>query len=231
MAEGPREGMAATDIYEPTNRVLLANNLRLDRNVISPIAEAYDTVTPALVQHLIGNGLQHLDLPKDFANYVLQGDVDRGLETLGRFTLNTVLGAGGLLDPATEFGLPRESTDFGITLGKYGVGEGPYIILPLLGPSNVRDFGGFVVDRAFNPMTYFSGFPGSEAVGPGLTGLGIIDRRNRSREFIDDVFYNSADPYVTIRSGYLQRRRAKVAGEEGAVDNLPDIFDDEEVTQ
>ena len=225
--EASSSGFAAADPYEQTNRHFLDGNLRLDRNVLRPAAQAYDFVTPELFQHLITNGLRHLDLGKDFANYLLQGDVDRSLETFGRFTVNTVVGAGGLLDPATEFGLPKQGTDFGITLGKYGVGEGGYLVLPLLGPTTVRDAAGFVVDRAFSPSAYFGAAGVPEAVGPGLTALGFIERRDRHFEFIDEALYKSADPYVTLRAGYLQRRRAAIAGEEGAEQLLPDIFDDE----
>ncbi|MEM6624022.1 MAG: VacJ family lipoprotein [Pseudomonadota bacterium] len=229
-ATGPREGFAASDPYEPTNRAIHEFNVELDRFVLRPVSQGYDIVTPTLVQHLVGNGLSHLDLTNDFANYVLQGDVDRALETLGRFTLNTIIGAAGLLDPATEFGLPKEDTDFGITLGKYGVEEGPYVVLPFLGPSTVRDTGGFVVDRAFSPTTYIGIFADGELIadvaGPAVTGMAVIDGRASNAELIDNVLYNSPDSYVTIRSAYLQRRRAKIAGDQGALDQLPDIFDE-----
>ena len=227
-ADAPPPGdFAAADPYEQTNRFFLRGNIRLDRNILRPAAQAYDLVTPELFQHLITNGLRHLDLTKDFANYLLQGDVDRSLETFGRFTVNTIAGAGGLLDPATEFGLPKQGTNFGITLGMYGVEEGGYLVLPLLGPTTVRDAAGFVVDRAFSPSAYFGAAGVPEAVGPGLTALGFIERRDRFFDFVDEALYNSADPYVTLRAGYLQRRRAAIAGDEGAEKLLPDIFDDE----
>lgn len=230
-AEGPRSGLAADDPYEPTNRFFHENNLRLDRYVLRPVAQGYDYVTPELFKHLIGNGISHLGLPGDVANYALQGDADRSLDALGRFTLNTIMGAGGFLDPATEFGLRRDKTDFGVTLGTYGIGEGFYLVLPVLGPSTVRDTAGFVVDRAFSPMTYVGAFTAADAAGPVVSGLEIVDRRNRNADIIDDVLYNSPDSYVTIRSGYLQRRRAQIAGEDGVQDNLPDIFDDETPSQ
>lgn len=230
-AEGPRDGLAATDKFEPTNRVIHNNNVRLDRNVLRPVSEGYGFVTPTLFKHLIGNGISHLELPKDFANYLLQGDMERSLDTLGRFTINTVVGAAGFLDPAKEFGLPKQSTDFGITLGTYGVGEGNYLVLPLLGPSTMRDVTGFVVDRAFSPTTYVGLFTAADAVGPLTTGLEFVDRRNRNADLIDEVLYNSPDSYVTLRSAYLQRRRAQIAGDEGVQNNLPDIFDDEAPAQ
>jgi len=226
-ATGPREGFAASDPLEPANRVFHEVNVRLDRFLLRPVAQGYDLVTPTVVKHMIGNGFDHLDSVSHLANHILQADVDGTMETLGRFTINTVFGAGGLLDPATEFGLSKQDTDFGITLGKNGVAEGPYLMLPVLGPSTLRDLGGFVVDQAFSPTTYIGSVADSDAVGPLLTGLDVVDNRDRNRDLIDDVLYESADSYVTIRSAYLQRRRARIAGDEIG-DQLPDIFDEPE---
>ncbi len=229
-ADGPRDGFAATDPYESFNRSILKGNLRADTYIVRPATVAYDTATPELVQHLVSNGLSHLGLATDFANYLLQADLNGSAKTLGRFALNTVLGAGGLLNPADEFGLRREANDFGLTLARYGVGEGPYLVLPLLGPTTLRDASGFVVDRAFSPTAYVGLVGSLDAVGPVTTGLGFIDARNRNFEIIDDVLYKSEDPYVTLRAAYLQRRRAAVGGEETPGSRLPDIFDDEGTT-
>lgn len=223
---GPRDGFAETDDYEPTSRAFHSFNTGMDRYVVRPVTQAYDFATPALVQHMVGNGLNHIDLTKDFANYLLQGDVDRSLETLGRFTLNTILGMGGLLDPATEFGLPKETTDFGLTLASYGVGEGTYLVLPVIGPTTVRDAAGFVVDRAFDPLTYAGAYTDFGFGGTIKTGVGIVDARNRNFDIIDEILYESEDSYVTLRAAYLQRRRAQVSGGVSTEENLPDIFED-----
>lgn len=228
---GPRDGFAATDEYEPMSRAFHEGNVRLDSNILRPAAQVYDFITPTLFKHLIGNGLSHLDLPADFANYVLQGDVDRALETFGRFTMNTIMGAAGLLDPATEFGLPRQQTDFGITLGKHGVGEGSYLVLPFMGPTTVRDTAGFVVDIAFSPTFYLGQFIAMDGLGLSVTAADIVHERDAQFEFIDDVLYNSEDSYVTIRSAYLQRRRSQIAGPENSADVLPDLFADEPETE
>lgn len=213
------------DPYEGFNRRMHSVNLVLDRNIIRPAAQGYDTVTPELFQHLIGNGLDFLDQPQYLANYLLQGDIEASLRVLGRITLNTVLGV-GLLDPATEFGLPSEPTDFGITLGKWGVGEGAYLVLPAFGPTTFRDLGGDIVDRGFTPSTYVGLFTDVDLFGPTVAVVGVIDQRDRNADLIDEVLYNSPDSYVTLRSVYLQRRRALIQGETSP-DSLPDIFDDE----
>ena len=222
--------LSDTDKTTGFNRAMHEFNLALDRNVLRPAAKGYDFVTPALFKHLIGNGFSHLELPGDFINYVLQGEVDPALETLGRFTVNTVVGAGGLLDPATEFGLSKQETDFGVTLGRHGVAEGNYFVLPFIGPTTTRDAVGSVVGRAFHPLTYL-GFiaPGvSPEAGIGIRVLGAVDTRDRRADLIDEILYESADSYISLRSVYLQRRRALVAGDEAAAETLPDIFEQEE---
>jgi len=223
----PNADLSAADPYEGTNRAIHKFNLALDRNVLYPVAQGYDAVTPTTIKHILGNGFSHLDLPGNFANHLLQGEIDPALRTLGRFTINTVLGAGGLLDPATEFGLPKEDTDFGVTLGKAGVGEGPYLILPLLGPTTGRDLAGSIVDVAFRPTTYIGAIDASltPEVPMAIRTLDVIDARDRNKDVIDDVLYKSEDSYVSLRSVYLQRRRALVAGDTSGADALPNIFE------
>ena len=223
----PQAELSATDPHEGFNREMLEVNLALDRNVLRPVAQGYDFVTPALVKHLLGNGFNHLDLPGDFANYLMQGEIDPALETLGRFTINTVLGAGGLLDPATEFGLPKDDTDFGITLGKHGVGEGTYWVLPIVGATTTRDAFGGIVDIALTPTTYLGLIDPalSPEVGLALVVGEAVDKRDRNGDLIDELLYESADPYISVRSVYLQRRRSEVAGDKAGAEALPDIFD------
>lgn len=220
------DNLAATDTHPEFNRAIHDFNLGLDRNLLRPLAQGYDVVTPTLFKHLIGNGFSHLELPADFVNYVLQGEVDPALETLGRFTINTVMGI-GVLDPATEFGLAKTDTDFGITLAKHGVAEGTYWVLPVFGPSTTRDAFGKVVDFAIDPMTYMGGVlgPRSTEISLAMRATEMIDARNRYADVIDDLLYESADSYVSLRSVYLQRRRAQAAGREGGAEALPDIFD------
>ncbi|MEM8793349.1 MAG: VacJ family lipoprotein [Pseudomonadota bacterium] len=227
---GPGAPIAERDPFENTNRRFHKANVFLDRNLVRPAAQGYDFVTPATFQFLLGNAIDHLDSVGDFANYVIQGDVDNALVTFGRFVVNTVLGAGGLLDPATEFDLPKGETDFGVTLGKYGVGEGAYLVLPLLGPSTTRDAWGSIVDRtAFNPRFYVGVFVDGtivDAALPAATVFEVVEARARNADLVDDILYESADSYVTLRSIFLQRRDALIGGTEASED-LPDIFDEE----
>lgn len=225
----PQADFAAADPFEGFNRNMHDVNLFLDTNLIRPAAQGYDFVTPTTIKFLIGNGFSHLDLPGDFANHLLQGEIKPALRTLGRFTLNTVLGAGGLLDPATEFGLPKEDTDFGITLGRHGVGEGAFLVLPLLGPSTTRDLAGRAGDLAFRPTTYLGLVASGTTpeVPLALTATETVDLRNRNFALIDDLLYKSDDSYVSVRSVYLQRRRAMVAGDNAGAEALPDIFENQ----
>lgn len=226
-AEGPREGLATTDPYEPFNRVMLEGNKRLDQVIMRPVAQGYDFAVPETLRFVFRNQVDYVSTPVYFANYLLQGDIENSLETLGRFMLNTVIGGAGMLDPATEFGLPSQETDFGITLARWGLEEGPFFVLPLVGPTTVRDMAGSVVDRAFYPLTYVGPFTELDGLSPAVTGVGLIETRAENADLVDQLLYETEDPYVTLRAAYLQRRRAQIAGEEGAVENLPDIFDEE----
>mgnify|MGYP006278015127 CR=1 FL=1 len=228
---GTGASFSERDPYEDTNRSFHEFNLALDRNVLRPVSQGYDTVTPTLIQHLLGNAFSHLDTVGDFANYLLQGEMEAAGTALGRLTVNTILGAGGALDPATEFGLPKEDTDFGVTLGRHGVEEGAYLVLPFLGPSTTRDLAGRVVDRAFDPTTYIGlGVEGTavDVTLPASGAVEVIDDRNRNADLIDDVLYESEDSYISLRTIYLQRRDALIAGGDDAGAALPDIFDDDE---
>lgn len=223
-AATPGEGDLVADPYESTNRSIHALNKGLDQIVLKPAAQSYDFVTPTLFKHLFGNAFSHLDLPGVFVNNVLQGDGNEALATFGRFAVNTIVGAGGTLDPATEFGLPLQKTDFGLTLATWGVDEGVYLELPLFGPSTTRDALGLIVDMAFQPGTYVTG--GAEVTIAKVTvrALQLVDTRDRNAALIDDLLYRSEDSYITVRASYIQNRRRAAAGGETDVDALPDLF-------
>lgn len=222
-AVDPNADQLIADPLEDVNRTIHTFNKGVDTAVLQPVTAGYNFVMPTLFRHLLENASNHLALPATFANHVLQGEADLAVETLGRFTINTVGGL-GLLDPATEGGLPMRETDFGITLAKWGVGEGAYIELPLLGPSTARDAFGIIVDNAFQPTTYISG--GSELTIATATvrGASIVEARDRNAGIIDELLYNSDDSYVSLRSSYIQNRRREVSGGKTDVDALPDLF-------
>jgi phospholipid-binding lipoprotein MlaA len=210
------------DPFEETNREIHEFNKGWDTVLIRPASQVYQEITPGVVRLLVGNGLDMLDLPAIFVNNLLQGDPLAALRTAGRFGINMALG-GGLLDPATEFGLPKESTDLGVTFAKWGFEEGPYVELPLLGPATTRDAVGRVTEIALDPFNFLTGVPQIEALGPGTAVLGIVELRAENETVIDRAFYETEDSYVTTRSGYVQFRRRRVAG--GVTEEqIPDVF-------
>jgi len=219
-------GALIADPYENVNRAVHSFNVAADTVVLRPVAMAYDTVTPTLFQHMISNFVDHLRLPVVFFNNIFQGDVDEALATLGRFGVNTIVGAGGLLDPATEVGLPYDPTDFGLTLASHDASEGPFIMLPLFGPSTGRDAVGRLVDFGLDPLTYIGVGEGAGATAATAARFAtppVVDR-SENFEVIDQVLYESEDSYVTLRAAYVQSRRAQAA--HGVLDpeNLPDVF-------
>lgn len=228
-ASSPSEpGALIADPYQETNRSIHGFNKGVDTALLKPVSEAY-AIIPHPIRHVVNNELQHLRLPGIFINRVLQGDVEEASAAVGRFGINTVIGLAGLLDPATEFGLPFTPTDFGVTLAVWGVEEGIYHELPLFGPATTRDAVGRVVNFALDPA--FLVTTGVVELGTALsvantakTPVEVVNARHQNAELIDDVFYASDDSYVTARSGYVQFRRRLVDGETDP-ENLPDIFE------
>lgn len=204
---------ALRDPWENTNRKIYAANKKLDKYVALPVTRAYRAVTPAAARHGISNGLSNIGEPLSFANAVAQGKIKQAFRTLDRFLINSVIGVGGLADRATDLGRPEEPEDFGQTLAWWGVKSGPFVMLPLLGPSTIRDTVGFGVDIATNPFDY-----GRRAVVPFTIYVTIgkfvgqtIDLRSRLIDSgADGLLANSLDEYATVRSAYLQRRQSLI---------------------
>ncbi len=215
-------GADQNDPYESFNRQVFALNEKLDRNVALPAAKFYVHVVPEPLRDGVHNGLTNLSAPVTFANDVLQADGLHAVQTLGRFVVNSTIGLAGLVDVATPMGIPGHDEDFGETLGMYGVGEGPYLVLPLLGPSNPRDAVGHVVDIAFDPLTYI----GMREKGWWMAGrnvLGIVDERAQNIDTLDNIEKSSVDLYATLRSLYRQHRAAAIRGGQPDLQNLPNI--------
>lgn len=184
------------DPYEGFNRSVHGFNMTIDRWFLKPVATGYKEITPVFVQSRVSNFFTNLKGINVVLNDFLQGKVEQGASDIGRFTTNSTLGVLGLFDVATDMGIESHNEDFGQTLAVWGVGEGSYLVLPIMGPTTTRDGAASVFDRAANPGTYVPGVGIVE---------GINDRANAqgALNFIDEA---ALDPYVFMRESYLQYR-------------------------
>lgn len=191
------------DPLEPTNRAIFEFNRQLDRYAIKPVAQAYHDVVPEPGRRAVHNFLDNLKQPIVFANDVAQADFDRAFVTLARFVVNSTIGAFGLFDVATDQGYPRQQGDFGQTLFAWGVPDGPYLVLPLLGPSNPRDAVGYGVDAYADPFGLWADSFAFDASRFAASG---IDQREQVLGELDRIEQTSLDFYATIRSLWRQQR-------------------------
>ncbi len=198
------------DPAEPVNRAIFKANLAADHAVLHPVAQAYVDHVPQPVRQGIRNIVQNLQEPANAVNDLLQGHVGEAWQSVGRLAVNTTVGAGGIVDVAKIWGLPRHRADFGETLAIWGVHEGPFVELPLLGPSNPRDAVGTVVDLALNPLSYVGGAPATYA-SLAAGGADVVDTRARHLKDLDELERNSLDYYAELRSVYRQHRDAQIA--------------------
>jgi phospholipid-binding lipoprotein MlaA len=207
-AQAPDEGTA--DPYENTNRAIFNFNQGLDKAVLLPVANAYRAVLPPTARDMVHDFLQNLNAPIIFANDVLQAQPGLAAETFGRALINTTIGFGGLFDVAGKMGIPFHTNDLGITLATWGVGSGPYLMLPVLGPSNPRDLFGDVADGFGDPGNIVAGnhhLLWATFLRGTTSG---IDERSRNIESLGEIERTSLDFYATIRSLARQRRAAQV---------------------
>jgi len=206
------------DPWEDTNRGIFSFNKAVDENVLVPVAKTYRTVIPPPMRQSMHDFMQNLNGPVIFANDMLQGEVRLAGNTLGRLLLNTTIGIGGMFDVATLVGIPYHSNDLGITFAVWGFKAGPYVVVPVLGPSNPRDLVGQVGDGFADPGNYVaSGHHFLWAV-VARTATAGIDERSRNIESLADIERTALDNYATIRSLYRQRREAQIRHEQS---NLP----------
>ncbi len=210
------------DPWEGFNRRMFAVHEAIDTAVLEPVARGYRAVTPAPVRHGVRNLLRNLNAPVIFVNDVLQGEIGRAGQTAARFGVNTTIGVGGVLDPATSLGLERHDEDFGQTLAVWGVDAGPYIFVPILGPTTLRDGAGRFIDNAFDPLNYSTGEDADEAraIRAALAGLSA---REDLLDTMDDIRATSVDPYATIRSAYGLLRASAIENGRGDVQDLPEF--------
>jgi phospholipid-binding lipoprotein MlaA len=206
------------DPLEEINRSIFGFNQAVDQAVLVPAAKTYRTVVPPPMQQSIHDFLQNLNNPVIFANDVLQGQLSLAGNTLARTAINTTVGIGGMFDVAKTMGIPHHSNDMGITLATWGFAEGPYIMVPVLGPSNPRDIVGSVVDGFADPGDYVAGQHHLYYAILARKVTSGIDVRSRNIESLADIEKTSLDYYATIRSLHRQRRAAQIRHEQP---NLP----------
>jgi phospholipid-binding lipoprotein MlaA len=217
---------AAGDPYEGFNRSMFKLGMSLDRAIARPIAHAYIRAFSPTVRNGVHNVLQNLDEPLVFMNDVLQVRPSRAARTVGRFATNSTLGFAGIVDVAAKNGLPPQDNDFGATLAHYGIGSGPYLFVPLLGPSDARDLTGGVVDFFSDPVKYVR-FKGDTAFDLTRTAVGAVDSRASVDSAMNALDTSAADPYATVRSVYRQKRAADLSGGKSTIESLPDLPEEE----
>ena len=233
--EAVAEYERANDPFEPFNRVVFQANLIGDKFILRPVVKTYNNAVPKPVRNGVSNVVANLLEPWTFINQGLQAKPKGAGETLGRFLINSTIGILGIFDVATDIGLEKADEDFGQTLAVWGVGEGPYLMLPFFGPSNPRDTVGLAAEFFFDPMgfvideadvkkDFFLGFDAETYI---HFAIEQFDKRARNDEVFDEL-YKADDPYVLARSAYRQLRIFEVS--DGAIDTSEDeedMFDEE----
>jgi phospholipid-binding lipoprotein MlaA len=195
------------DPWERMNRTTFKVNTALDHAIARPVARAYEKVTPRPVRTGVSNFMDNLFYPVTMGNDLLQLKFKPLAQATGRFLLNTTVGVGGLFDPATTVGLPKNEEDLGQTFGYWGAKPGPYLVIPILGPSDVRDGIGKIGDAYMNPLTYVHS--DYNYIRYTIVGVGLIDTRYRllpQDKLLDEAY----DPYTLLKNAYLQRRQYQV---------------------
>ena len=217
---------AAYDVSDPLevpNRFVFAANEAVDVLALRPAAEVYVGLVPDPVRDAIHNFIDNLMAPLYIANNLLQGNFEGAQFATGRFLTNTILGAGGIADVATQAGIPNRPEDFGQTLAVWGVGDGPYLVLPLLGPSNARDAVGYGVDTVGDPIRVWAYANDHKGLMLTRAGVNAVDRRSEVLKSVDDLRRNSLDFYATVRSLHQQQRQAEIANKPVGGPDFPDF--------
>lgn len=215
-----------SDPWERVNRRFFAVQQGLDRKIFGPLARGYGGIVPGFVRKGIGNFAQNLTEPLVMVNDLLQGHPGRAASTLGRFAINSTFGVAGVVDVAQKGRIPHHDNGFGLTLGRWGMKPGPYIFLPLLGPSTLRDSVGDGADIGLNPLNYVS-YRNKAVIGAVVVVAQGLDTRVNAARDLETINETSTDPYATLRSYYLQNRAAEVAEKPVEIQTLPD-FDESE---
>lgn len=217
----PNAGDNPADPYEVANRHIYAFNDALDRAVLKPVAQGYRKVTPDIVEDGVSNVFDNLFAPSHALNNTLQGKAGDGVGQAFRFLVNSTFGVFGIFDVASCIGIEKKPEDFGQTLAVWGVDQGSYLVLPLLGPSSTRDVWRYPEEIATNPTTYLF-WNEDWWAGWTLTALGVVDTRARLLK-LEDLRAGTLDEYTAVRDAYLANRRRLVA--DGGVDDPNDELD------
>ncbi|MBT3917216.1 MAG: VacJ family lipoprotein [Rhodospirillaceae bacterium] len=225
-AEALAEYNKINDPIEPTNRFIFSFNQGLDKGIIKPVTSLYRALFPEVVRTGVHNFLNNLKTPVVLANDVLQGESERAGDTIIRFVINSTAGIAGFRDQAADWGWEPHDEDFGQTLAVWGVGEGPYIMLPLFGPSNPRDAIGKVVDFFLDPINWWAENSDNDWVPLTRTIISGIDTRDQLWDVLDDLKKSSIDFYAAIRSLYRQRRNEDISNGAGSKNNETPNFSD-----
>ena len=204
------EGNELDDPIEPLNRFVFAINDAIDTIILRPLVGIYSFVTPVPAKKALRKAFRNLNEPVVFANKLLQAEFSEAGIVLGRLAVNSTVGVAGLFEVAEDWGMPRQQADFGQTLFRYGVGPGPYVVLPLLGPSSLRHAGGRGVDTLLHPRTYFL----PTGTNLALTGGQVAVIREQLIEPLDQLKESSIDYYSALRSAYYQNRLKTTRGEQ-----------------
>lgn len=214
-----------SDPWEKPNRAFYNFNDSLDRNFFTPVAKGYVWATPKPVRAGVTNAFENVNYLNVMANDLLQGKVSDFASDSGRFVVNSTVGLGGLFDPATKLGLPAHDEDLGQTLGKWGVGEGRYLVLPLMGPNSLRDLPNVASAMALNPLTYLNAVV--------TVPLGVINTINMRANLLEETNIRdqaALDPYTFVREAYRQQREFKIYDGNPPSESIDDYLDEPEAT-
>lgn len=216
-----------SDPFESSNRAVFAFNSVVDDTVVHPVVKGYRAVVPKPARSGVKNFLRNLKSPVRFGNQLLQGDVEGAGNEFVRTVVNTLIGVGGVFDVAGAEGLEYEAEDFGQTLGVWGVGHGPYMVVPFLGPSSLRDYVGYAVDSFADPLRIYLANIDEEHWYYQKLGADYLVLRDDLVDVLEDLESSSIDYYAAVRSTYYQSRAALVADQSSSAPSIAD-FDDED---
>ena len=222
-SEPPRDPTLAPDPFEPFNRVMLDVNTGLENVIAKPIDTVYRGITPKPVRRGVSNAVDNIGSPVTFLNDILQGRPRQAGKTFARFVVNTVFGIAGLFDIAKTGGLPPHDEDFGQTLAVWGIGNGPYLVLPLFGPTTIRDGVGLGVDTISDPLYWLVN---DTATTYAIVGTETLVSYDNNRDQLKALRKSSIDFYSALRSAYLQHRQSEIYnGDVPQGESMPDILD------